>query len=36
VVLAQSGQFGSQTYWGTVNPTVNGLFFAGVGIPFGK
>ncbi|MBV8190412.1 MAG: hypothetical protein JOY64_32280 [Alphaproteobacteria bacterium] len=36
VVLAQSGQFGSQAYWGTVNPTVNGLFFAGVGIPFGK
>jgi hypothetical protein len=36
VVLAQSGQFGGQTYWGTVNPTVNGLFFAGVGIPLGK
>jgi hypothetical protein len=36
VVMAQSGQFGSQTYWGTVNPIVNGVFFAGVGIPFGR
>lgn len=36
VVLAQSGQFGGQTYWGTVNPTIDGLFFAGVGIPLGR
>jgi hypothetical protein len=35
-VLAQSGQFGGQTYWGTVDPIVNGLFFAGVGIPLGR
>ncbi|MFO1079986.1 MAG: hypothetical protein U1E23_05080 [Reyranellaceae bacterium] len=36
VVMAQSGQFGGQTYWGTVSPTVNAAFMGGVGIPLGK
>jgi hypothetical protein len=36
VVMAQSGQFGSQTYWGTVNPRVDAAFVGGIGIPFGR
>ena len=36
VVMAQSGQFGGQTYWGTVSPTVNAAFMGGIGIPLGK
>jgi hypothetical protein len=36
VVLAQSGQFGGQTYWGTVNPRVDAVFVGGIGIPLGK
>jgi hypothetical protein len=36
VVLAQSGQFGGQTYWGTVNPRVDAAFVGGIGIPLGR